>query len=243
MNTYAPKYVIIKNYIIEEIQNGNLQVGDQIPSENELTKLFNVSRVTANTAIRELSTLGIVERIQGKGSFVATKEIPEHELYHETAKSMKISSELLESHLHHVEEVSLIVSDKLLSRKLQLSPSEKVYRILRFMMRDSETIGIDYSYIPFKYVGENSNVDFQLLSTSYLHDFVSNILKIELKSIHIHIDAKLPDEFEMEKIDVPEDYPLVIWDTNVLDSSGKVIAYTTTIADPKKYRAYINFEI
>lgn len=243
MNTYAPKYVIIKNYIIEEIQNGNLKVGDQIPSENELTKLFNVSRVTANTAIRELSTLGIVERIQGRGTFVTTKEIQEHELYHETSKSIKISSELLESHLHHVEEVSLIEADKILASKLQLTLNDKVYRILRFMMRDGEVIGIDYSYIPLKYVGNNPDVDFQRLNSSYLHDFVSDILKIKLKSIHIHIDAKLPDEYEMEKIEVTEDYPLVIWDTNVLDSKGTVIAYTTTIADPKKYRAYINFDL
>jgi DNA-binding GntR family transcriptional regulator len=243
MAPYAPKYIIIKNYIIEEIRNGNLKMGDQIPSENDLSKLFNVSRITANAAIKELAMEGIVERIQGKGSFVKEYRGIDTELYHETPKSIKISSESMESNFHVLKKVSLIYPDQIICTKLNIPVTEKVYEIVRFMSRQDEVIAIDYSYIPYFLLQEKGKIDFEQLNSMYLHEFVLNVLKIEVKHIHIHIDAKLPNEFEAKTIAVPDDYPLVIWDTGVLNKNSILIAYTTTIADPKKYRAFINFEI
>ncbi len=246
MTPYAPKYIIIKNYIIEEIQNGNFKMGEQIPSENDLSKQFNVSRITANAAIKELSMEGIVERIQGKGTFVKKYHGIDTELYHETPKSMKISSESMESNFHILKKVNLIYPDQIICEKLNIPVTEKVYEIVRFMVRNDETIAIDYSYIPkflFNDDDDDETVDFERLNHMYFHEFVQQVVGIELKYIHIHIDAKLPSDFEAEIIEVPNDYPLVIWDTGVLNSKSILIAYTTTIADPKKYRAFINFEI
>lgn len=243
MDDYTPKYIIIKNYIIEKIKNEELKVGDKIPSENQLSKQFNVSRVTANAAIKELSTLGIVERVQGKGTFVGSRKIQEEELYHELNKSIKISSESLESKHHLVEDVEVIEPSQEIMRKLKLAETEKVYKITRFMIREEAIIALDYSYIPLKHLPDPENVNFERLSSMYLHDFLSSLNGMNMKYIHIHIDAKLPNDYEVKKMKVGKKYPLVIWDTNILDSENNVIAYTTTIADPKKYRAYINFEI
>ncbi len=243
MSIYAPKYIIIKNYIIEEIKKGNLKMGNQIPSENDLSKLFNVSRITANAAIKELSMEGIVERIQGKGTFVKKYRCIDTELYPETPKSVKISSESLESSFHILEKVSLIYPDQIICDKLNIPETEKVYEIIRFMSRNDEIIAIDYSYIPYFLFQDKGEVNFEKLNSMYLHEFILNVLGIELKHIHIHIDAKSPNDYESRIIGVPSDYPLVIWDTDVLNKNSILIAYTTTIADPKKYRAFINFEI
>ncbi len=66
-----PKYVEIMNFIINYIQNKNLKPGDKILSENEISKLFKVTKVTASRALNELVNEGILYRIQGKGSFFA----------------------------------------------------------------------------------------------------------------------------------------------------------------------------
>lgn len=240
---YAPKYIIIKNFIIDQIKSGELKTGDQVPSENELSKQFNVSRITANAAIKELSMEGIVERIQGKGTFVKDYNVVDTELYHETPKSIKISSESLESRFHILKKVALIYPSESVCKKLGIPVTEKVYEVVRYMARNDEVIGIDHSYLPYFLFHENESVDFELLNSMYLHEFISEKLHIDVKTIHIHIDAKLPNEEEATVIEVPYDYPLVIWDTNILDKNTKVIAFTTTVADPKKYRAYINFEV
>ena len=66
-NSYVPKYVQIQNYILQKIKDGVLSEGDRIPSEAELSKQFDVSRITVSTAIKELANARVVERIRGKG--------------------------------------------------------------------------------------------------------------------------------------------------------------------------------
>ena len=42
-----------------------------MPSEAELVAQFGVSRMTVNRALRELQAEGLVERVQGVGTFAA----------------------------------------------------------------------------------------------------------------------------------------------------------------------------
>ena len=66
-----PRYQQLKDLIIGRISNGELQPQDRVPSENELVEAMNVSRMTANRALRELTDEGYVKRIAGRGTFVA----------------------------------------------------------------------------------------------------------------------------------------------------------------------------
>jgi GntR family histidine utilization transcriptional repressor len=52
----APVFQTIKNYLLKEIQSGTWKEGDAIPSEAMLAEQFNVSRMTVNRAVRELTS-------------------------------------------------------------------------------------------------------------------------------------------------------------------------------------------
>ena len=56
----------IENQIIE----GVLKPGDQVPSEQELIETYNVSRSTLREAIKSLVSKGTLETRRGKGTFV-----------------------------------------------------------------------------------------------------------------------------------------------------------------------------
>ena len=71
MNATRPRYQQLKDLIIRQILNGELQPSDRVPSENELVESMQVSRMTANRALRELNDEGYVERVAGRGTFVA----------------------------------------------------------------------------------------------------------------------------------------------------------------------------
>ncbi len=71
MNTGKPRYQQLKDLIIGRISTGELQPADRVPSENELVESMQVSRMTANRALRELHDEGYVERIAGRGTFVS----------------------------------------------------------------------------------------------------------------------------------------------------------------------------
>ena len=72
MNAVAkPRYQQLKEMIIRRISDGELLPLDRVPSENELVETMQVSRMTANRALRELTSEGYVDRIAGRGTFVA----------------------------------------------------------------------------------------------------------------------------------------------------------------------------
>jgi DNA-binding transcriptional regulator YhcF (GntR family) len=73
-----PRYQQLKELIIERISSGELQPRDRVPSENELVDATGVSRMTANRALRELNDEGVVERVAGKGTFVAELKADSH---------------------------------------------------------------------------------------------------------------------------------------------------------------------
>ena len=66
-----PLYLQVKEHIVGRITSAALQPGMRIESEAELVANLNVSRMTVNRALRELTAEGRIKRIQGRGTFVA----------------------------------------------------------------------------------------------------------------------------------------------------------------------------
>ncbi len=63
-------YVQIYNQIYEAITSGIYKIGDKLPSEKELSQMFNVSRVPVREALCALELNGIIDSIQGVGMYV-----------------------------------------------------------------------------------------------------------------------------------------------------------------------------
>jgi len=70
-----PRFEIIKSHILKKIASGGWRQGDAVPSENQLAEKYGVSRMTARRALSDLTSSGVLERIQGSGTFVA-KQLP-----------------------------------------------------------------------------------------------------------------------------------------------------------------------
>lgn len=68
-------YKKIYHFIKEQIDSGQLKLGDRLPTEKELSEEFGVSRITSKRALAELEQEGLVVRTRGKGSFVAEKSV------------------------------------------------------------------------------------------------------------------------------------------------------------------------
>jgi GntR family transcriptional regulator, histidine utilization repressor len=64
-------YLRVKQYLKTQLSQGRWPPGALMPSEAELVAQFGVSRMTVNRALRELQGEGLVERVQGVGTFAA----------------------------------------------------------------------------------------------------------------------------------------------------------------------------
>lgn len=67
-------YVQIYSIFLEKIENGEWPAGAQIPPEDELCRIYDVSKVTVREAIQELVRERYLKRLQGKGTFVTLSE-------------------------------------------------------------------------------------------------------------------------------------------------------------------------
>lgn len=63
-------YKKIVDDVLEKISRGELQKGDKLPTELCLATKFEVSRTCVREAIKSLEAMGIVQSIQGSGSYI-----------------------------------------------------------------------------------------------------------------------------------------------------------------------------
>ncbi len=75
-----PLYEKVKLHVLKRIRSGEWRPGARVHSEHELVRELNVSRMTANRAIRELVQSGVLSRVAGSGTFVADLKSAGHPL-------------------------------------------------------------------------------------------------------------------------------------------------------------------
>jgi GntR family transcriptional regulator len=73
----VPFYHQLKLHVVEHIRAQGLRPGDRVPGELELCEDYAVSRTVVRQALAELETEGVIERVKGRGTFVAVPKVSE----------------------------------------------------------------------------------------------------------------------------------------------------------------------
>lgn len=79
MTEKIPKYIELVNWVKAKVEAKEIKPNEKLYSENELSTMFAMSRQTVRHGISKLEQEGIVERIQGSGTYICGKTIPERE--------------------------------------------------------------------------------------------------------------------------------------------------------------------
>jgi DNA-binding GntR family transcriptional regulator len=72
----TPMYRKIADQLRRQIKSGEFEAGTQLPTEQDLQKMYGASSNTIRDAIKQLTTLGLVETKPGQGTFVTLKTDP-----------------------------------------------------------------------------------------------------------------------------------------------------------------------
>ncbi len=93
-------YEKIYNDILEGIQTKRYPVGSLLPSESELSKAYNVSRITSKKALEMLAARNLIVRKPGKGSYVSedsTKEQTESDISYNFSRNQRLIGVVMDS--------------------------------------------------------------------------------------------------------------------------------------------------
>src|ERR1700735_4233828 len=101
-NGFIPLYFQIQRALMEKIHSGELSEGDSLASEEELARVYQVSRMTARQALHGLKTSGYAFSEKGRGTFVTKPKLEKNIMHLQgftedmRQRGMKPSSKLLE---------------------------------------------------------------------------------------------------------------------------------------------------
>ena len=182
-----PKYLQIKNFILEQINSGIWESADKVHSENALAESFGVSRMTARKAIDTLCSEGVLVRSQGLGTFV---------------NDLRPMSALLEIHniadevtgRGHVYTCTILKLDRIRNDKykammLDMQMGEEAFHSVIVHLEDGEAVQYEDRYVNPAFAPEYMLQDFtQLTPNAYLSQ-VAPLTEAD----HV-VEARLPSK-------------------------------------------------
>jgi GntR family transcriptional regulator len=140
---YAQVYTALREWIFE----GQYAPGSQLPPENELSRLFSVSRITTRQAIDLLVDEGLVVRQQGRGTFV-TADLANAPVKGDMDQLLRKVKRLGKSTKVRNATVEERIADEDTCRDLDLKPGSRILVASHVRLLGDVPIGYVVTYIP-----------------------------------------------------------------------------------------------
>lgn len=145
-NGSTPLHTQVASQLEKQVRQGKWKPGEKIISERELMELGNISRATVRQAISSLVQQGVLEKIQGAGTFVQRAKIeqPMNVAYSFSQQLRGLGLKLEDKLLNR----EVIQASEELAKKLQVRKNSKVIYINRLRFIDGEPFMISKAYVP-----------------------------------------------------------------------------------------------
>lgn len=188
-------YSRVETILADEIADGTLKVGDQLPTEDSLLVRFEVSRITVRRAIQNLVRRGLVEIRRGKGTFVATPKITQE--LTELSGFVEDMRAVGRKPTARVIGKEIVVADTTVAGQLALTKGQRVVRIHRVRLADGVPISFDETYLPLeigkKIITNNLKVEpiFTLLERKYDIPLIEAEYKLEAVAAEAEVATAL----------------------------------------------------
>ncbi len=146
-DTRLPLYQQLRDELAGQIATHRWRPGDLIPSESELTKQFSVATGTVRKAIDALVAEGLVERTQGKGTFVRRPRFDSSLFRFFRFESVRGERRIPES---RILKRQLLTAPTAVLSTLKLHRDEKVIRLTRLRVVEYQPLLVEEIWLPLK---------------------------------------------------------------------------------------------
>lgn len=224
------KYIEIYSQLLEMIDHGEIKSGEKLPSENELMKMYQVSRDTVRKSLALLEQNGHISKVKGKGSVVLDKKV------YEFAVSGLTSFKEHSSGIGGKIETKVICLEKMEpdstnKKRLQLQDDDQIWYIERLRVVDDEAIILDTDIVNARFVPELS----EAIVEDSLYEYLENVLELKIgfakKEITVQ-EAHLNDKRFMDL----NQYDMVVCvKSYVYLEGGTLFQYTESRHRPDKF--------
>lgn len=220
-------YVRIQEFIKGQIASGAWAEGAKMPTEAELGRLFGCSRITVTTALRELAKDGVIERVQGKGTYVA-RQSRRKGLYDRAGwagEAFSLASLSLPGE-HKCVDVRVELPSPDVAKVLRLGPDQQVIVCTRVKDVDGARFAAERVYFPQALFSPVLEHHLEALHISE----ISRICGITLGECYVSSEAVICDEAIGALLGVPAGAPVLKFSLEIHDSRMSPVAYEVVFA-------------
>ncbi|ASM55381.1 GntR family transcriptional regulator, histidine utilization repressor [Pseudoalteromonas nigrifaciens] len=224
----TPKFAQIKQFIVDKISSATWQENQRVPSENELSNQFSVSRMTARRALSELTEAGILTRSQGLGTFVASFKSQSSLL-----EIKNIADEVKERNGNYsctvlaLESLPAITS---IAIALGIKVNSTVYRSALLHNENTKPLQIEERFVNPTFATQYLQQNFTLLTP---HEYLSNVAPLT-QATHT-VEAIMPNKQMCQWLNLSSQEPCLQLIRRTWSSNG-IVSYARLVSPGSKYR-------
>ena len=149
-NSLLPLYHQLFELLHDKIATGVWRPGDLVPPESELTRQYQVSRITVRKVLDMLVREGLVVRARGRGTHVAQTR-----LEHVTNRIVSFTDDMRQRGFEPGTRVlfaGLVAAPAAIARELAVEEGTELVRLDRLRLADGEPMCVEESYLIHRYL-------------------------------------------------------------------------------------------
>jgi GntR family transcriptional regulator len=203
----GPIYLKIVEALRGEIEHGGIAIGELLPSEGSLRDRFGVSRHTIREALRQLRDEGMIESRQGAGSRVLAVSRP---VYTHSVNSVAELLQYATEARYMINNTTIVVADKDLSKKLEAKPGTRWLRVEGFRYLKDDPVPLCWTevYILSEFSGVGVLIGRQ---TGTIYSFIEEMYGVRIAEVQQSLYAgEMPLAAAVELQAEPESLSMVV---------------------------------
>ena len=208
----TPKYKIIYDQIVKFILTDVWPVGSNMKSENELIKLFGVSRLTIRNVLNILENEGRILRSRGKATLILDRLL-------QNKKQTEIKDFAVTLNADYKLIDVEVVKNNFMKKFKNSSSLYYIKRLRR--LKNNELYLISRAYIPFEIIGENVNK--KIFKDKNLLEVLINQFKVKISRSDQEISAVTLSNNDADLFKITKGYPAILNTWNMYDKSNKLV--------------------
>jgi len=226
-----PAYMQIAENFLERIATGELAPNERLPSERELSKTLNVSRMTLRAALRVLDNKGLLIRRPGDGTYIAQPKIERQ------AGKLVPFTEGMHLRGYHTGAKIIVFEErgakKSAAGQLKIAVSAPVYYIQRLRFIKEEPVMLEKFIVP---VYRFPNLDTYDLEIRSFYEIAETEYGITIYQAQQSLEAVSATEFEAELLKVSLGAPLMLERRQAFDLDSHPIEYGQDLYRGDRFR-------
>ncbi|MFD8633521.1 GntR family transcriptional regulator [Streptomyces sp. NPDC059533] len=224
----VPKYYRLKRHLLDMTET--LPPGTPVPPERTLAAEFDTSRTTVRQALQELVVEGRLERIQGKGTFVAKPKVSQAlqlTSYTEDmrAQGLEPTSQLLD--------IGYVTADDTLAELLKINTGGRVLRIERLRLASGEPMAIETTHLSAKRFPALRR---SLAKYTSLYTALAEVYDVHLAEAEETIETSLATPREAGLLGTDVGLPMLMLSRHSLDADGEPVEWVRSVYRGDRYK-------